>query len=72
MLVDPPRAGLDEASCRQLSGYARIVYISCNPDTLEDNLALLTETHRITRLALFDQFPWTHHCECGVLLERRS
>lgn len=72
VLVDPPRAGLDEASCRQLSGYARIVYISCNPDTLEDNLALLTETHRITRLALFDQFPWTHHCECGVLLERRS
>lgn len=72
VLVDPPRAGLDEASCRQLSGYPRIVYISCNPDTLEDNLALLTETHRITRLALFDQFPWTHHCECGVLLERRS
>jgi len=72
VLVDPPRAGLDEASCRQLSGYARIVYISCNPDTLGDNLALLTETHRITRLALFDQFPWTHHCECGVLLERRS
>lgn len=72
VLVDPPRAGLDEASCRQLSGYARIVYISCNPDTLEDNLALLTETHRITRLALFDQFPWTHHCECGVLLERKG
>ncbi|WP_445005632.1 tRNA (uridine(54)-C5)-methyltransferase TrmA [Halomonas mongoliensis] len=72
VLVDPPRAGLDEASCRQLSGYARIVYISCNPDTLEDNLALLTETHRITRLALFDQFPWTHHCECGVLLERKD
>lgn len=72
VLVDPPRAGLDEPSCRQLSGYARIVYISCNPDTLEDNLALLTETHRITRLALFDQFPWTHHCECGVLLERKD
>lgn len=72
VLVDPPRAGLDAASCRQLSGYARIVYISCNPDTLEDNLALLTETHRITRLALFDQFPWTHHCECGVLLERKG
>ena len=72
VLVDPPRAGLDEASCRQLSGYSRIVYISCNPDTLEDNLALLTETHRIARLALFDQFPWTHHCECGVLLERKA
>ncbi|MCH4562685.1 tRNA (uridine(54)-C5)-methyltransferase TrmA [Halomonas sp. EGI 63088] len=72
VLVDPPRAGLDDASCQQLGGYARIVYISCNPDTLADNLATLTRTHDIRRFALFDQFPWTHHCECGVLLERRA
>ena len=72
VLVDPPRAGLDEASCGQLSEYARIVYISCNPETLADNLAMLTRTHDITRFALFDQFPWTLHCECGVLLERRG
>ncbi len=71
VLVDPPRAGLDEDSCRQLSGYERIVYISCNPDTLADNLEILTRTHEVVRFALFDQFPWTHHCECGVLLERR-
>ncbi|WP_104202465.1 tRNA (uridine(54)-C5)-methyltransferase TrmA [Billgrantia saliphila] len=71
VLVDPPRAGLDEVSCRQLSEYPRIVYISCNPDTLERNLETLCRTHRINRFALFDQFPWTHHCECGVLLERK-
>ncbi|NSM99015.1 hypothetical protein, partial [Serratia marcescens] len=28
-------------------------------------------THRISRCALFDQFPYTHHMESGVLLERR-
>ncbi|MDI5922888.1 tRNA (uridine(54)-C5)-methyltransferase TrmA [Halomonas sp. LR5S13] len=72
VLVDPPRAGLDEESCRQLSDYARIVYISCNPETLADNLETLTRTHDVRRFALFDQFPWTHHCECGVLLERRD
>ncbi|PMR75452.1 tRNA (uridine(54)-C5)-methyltransferase TrmA [Billgrantia endophytica] len=72
VLVDPPRAGLDEASCRQLSEYPRIVYISCSPDTLERNLKILCRTHRIARFALFDQFPWTHHCECGVLLEKRA
>lgn len=72
VLVDPPRAGLDEASCRRLSDHARIVYISCNPETLASNLEILTETHEIRRFALFDQFPWTHHCECGVLLERRG
>ncbi len=72
VLVDPPRAGLDEASCRQLSEYERIVYISCNPETLAENLETLTRTHEMRRFALFDQFPWTHHCECGVLLVRRD
>lgn len=71
VLVDPPRAGLDETSCRQLCEYSRIVYISCNPETLAENLETLTRTHEVTRMALFDQFPWTDHCECGVLLERR-
>ncbi|MCV5349145.1 hypothetical protein OFM93_29180, partial [Escherichia coli] len=27
--------------------------------------------HNVTRLALFDQFPYTHHMECGVLLTRK-
>ncbi|MEA3250027.1 MAG: tRNA (uridine(54)-C5)-methyltransferase TrmA [Pseudomonadota bacterium] len=71
VLVDPPRAGLDTASCERLREYPRIVYISCNPETLFDNLRQLHDTHRIVRFALFDQFPWTDHCECGVLLERR-
>lgn len=72
VLVDPPRAGLDAESCERLRAYSRIVYISCNPTTLAENLAQLQDTHRIRRFALFDQFPWTDHCECGVLLERRE
>lgn len=72
VLVDPPRAGLDAPSCERLRGYARIVYISCNPETLAANLEQLADTHAIARFALFDQFPWTDHCECGVLLERRG
>ncbi|GED21747.1 tRNA (uridine(54)-C5)-methyltransferase TrmA [Halomonas halmophila] len=72
VLVDPPRAGLDVQSCYQLSEYERIVYISCNPDTLAQNLQILVQTHDLSRVALFDQFPWTDHCECGVLLERRA
>ena len=68
VLVDPPRAGLDEESCKMISKYARIVYVSCNPDTLELNLKQLSETHTIERFALFDQFPYTHHVECGAYL----
>ncbi|HBB77885.1 MAG TPA: tRNA (uridine(54)-C5)-methyltransferase TrmA, partial [Pseudomonas sp.] len=51
--------------------FERILYISCNPETLAQNIAQLHDTHRIERCALFDQFPYTHHMESGVLLVRR-
>ncbi|MFV2519462.1 hypothetical protein ACNITN_27000, partial [Escherichia coli] len=28
----------------------------------------LSQTHKVERLALCDQFPYPHHMECGVLL----
>jgi len=71
LFVDPPRAGLDGATCELAKSFKRILYISCNPETLADNLQHLNDTHQIRRCALFDQFPYTHHLECGVLLERR-
>ncbi|MDR0806671.1 MAG: tRNA (uridine(54)-C5)-methyltransferase TrmA [Enterobacteriaceae bacterium] len=71
IFVDPPRSGLDAQTVKMVQDYARILYISCNPQTLCDNLTILSQTHRISRLALFDQFPYTHHMECGVLLERK-
>jgi tRNA (uracil-5-)-methyltransferase len=71
VLVDPPRAGLDDSTVDMISQYENIVYISCNPDTLKLNLDTLLLTHSITRFALFDQFPYTHHAECGVYLQRR-
>lgn len=71
IFVDPPRAGLDKETEKMVQSYERILYISCNPETLLDNLGTLGETHKITRLALFDQFPYTHHMEAGVLLERK-
>lgn len=71
IFVDPPRAGLDKATLKMVQEYERILYISCNPETLQDNLGELCQTHRIERLALFDQFPFTHHIESGVYLVRR-
>lgn len=72
IFVDPPRSGLDDETVKLVQGYPRILYISCNPETLCDNLHTLHQTHNVTKLALFDQFPYTHHMECGVLLERRD
>ncbi|NMP33015.1 tRNA (uridine(54)-C5)-methyltransferase TrmA [Thalassotalea sp. M1531] len=71
VLVDPPRAGLDPDSVELARRFEMIIYISCNPETLKDNLAALTTTHSIEQFALFDQFPYTHHVETGVILKRK-
>ena len=70
VFVDPPRAGMDPDTCELVRRFDRILYISCNPETLAKNIRQLSDTHRITKCALFDQFPWTEHIEAGVVLER--
>ena len=70
VFVDPPRAGIDDETLKLIQRFERIIYISCNPDTLQDNLKTLSQTHKITKFAMFDQFPYTHHVESGVLLEK--
>ncbi|MCX2962093.1 tRNA (uridine(54)-C5)-methyltransferase TrmA [Rodentibacter caecimuris] len=71
IFVDPPRAGLDPDTVKLVQGYDRILYISCNPHSLCDNLQELSKTHRIEKAALFDQFPYTDHMESGVWLIRK-
>ncbi len=72
VLVDPPRAGLDPASEELVSRFNKVIYISCNPHTLAHNLTTLTKTHTVDAFALFDQFPYTDHIECGVILNRKA
>lgn len=71
VLVDPPRAGLDDHTVEIVSRFDQIIYISCNPETLKRNLDTLTQSHRVVKSALFDQFPYTHHMEMGVVLQKR-
>mmetsp|Transcript_89797 Transcript_89797/g.187672 ORF Transcript_89797/g.187672 Transcript_89797/m.187672 type:complete len:632 (-) Transcript_89797:33-1928(-) len=81
-IVDPPRPGLHKdvltalRCCDQLS---RIVYISCNPDSLvEDVVKLTSMTHDDqdpfvpVRAVAVDMFPHTVHVEMVLLLERKS
>ncbi len=69
VLVDPPRAGLDEDSITLISNIENIIYISCNPETLTRDLGTLTNTHKVVEVAIFDQFPHTEHVESGVFLK---
>lgn len=71
VLVDPPRAGLDDATLRCVQNFRNILYISCNPLSLLENLSSLSDSHQIAATAFFDQFPYTSHLECGLLLQRR-
>jgi len=71
LFVDPPRSGLDASTLELAGGFEHILYISCNPQTLLENVTVLHATHDIAAAAVFDQFPYTHHLECGLLLTRR-
>jgi tRNA (uracil-5-)-methyltransferase len=71
LFVDPPRSGLDAPTLALAAGFERILYISCNQQSLLENVAALDATHVITAAAAFDQFPYTDHLECGLLLTRR-
>ncbi|MFL0802384.1 MAG: tRNA (uridine(54)-C5)-methyltransferase TrmA [Agarilytica sp.] len=72
VFVDPPRSGLDKDTEKMVARFDHILYISCNPVTLKENLKALCETHIIEKFAFFDQFPYTEHRECGVLLRRKG
>lgn len=71
VFVDPPRAGIDHDTLKLLQKFDNIIYVSCNPVTLHENLQTLLATHSVKQAAMFDQFPFTPHIESGVWLKRR-
>jgi tRNA (uracil-5-)-methyltransferase len=72
VLIDPPRAGLDDKSRKFVNEFENIIYISCNPETLKRDLQTLAKNRKIKAFAFFDQFPYTNHAECGVVLSRKN
>jgi tRNA (uracil-5-)-methyltransferase len=69
VFVDPPRAGIDPETLKLLSRFENIIYISCNPETLKRDLEIL-KNHKIEKMAIFDQFPYTNHLEMGAILSK--
>ena len=70
ILLDPPRAGLSKEVETLAKNYENIIYISCNPQSLRQNLEHLKE-YELKKLALFDQFVDTKHIECIAILKRK-
>ncbi len=73
VFMDPPRAGSDEAFLKSLVTLApnKVVYISCNPDTLARDLDYLTKKgYKAEIIQPIEMFPFTEHTECVVKIER--
>ena len=75
VFMDPPRSGSTKefiASVHKLAP-ERIIYISCEPETLARDLKYLTkdEQYKVERMVACDMFCWTEHCEMVVKLSRR-
>ena len=73
VVLDPPRAGLGAEGTSLLgrSGAERIVYVSCDPETLARDLSgLVRAGYRVERVTLVDLFPQTYHLETVVFLRR--
>ncbi len=73
VILDPPRKGSTPALLEALArrNFSRIVYISCNPDTLARDCAYLKQLgYCIGEVTPVDMFPRTGHVETVVLLSK--
>lgn len=74
VIMDPPRLGSDEAFLSSIIKLSpkKVVYVSCNPETLARDLKYLTKHgYRAKEMTPFDLFPMTRHCEMVCLLARK-
>ena len=73
IVVDPPRVGIQPKALDKILGYGvkQIVYISCNPKSLTDNLMYIQGNgYEVKKIKAFDNFPMTKHTETVCLLSK--
>ena len=75
VFMDPPRAGSTEKFMDSVAkmGAGRVVYVSCNPETLARDLKYLKRKGYVAEEAwVVDMFPWTESIETVCLLGKRK
>lgn len=75
IVVDPPRVGIKPDALDKIIGYGvdQIVYISCNPKSLTENLYYMQYYgYDVVSVKPFDNFPGTKHTEAVALLQKRK
>ena len=73
IIVDPPRAGLDNVTKKHLINFHpnKIIYVSCDPITLARDIKELSLYYNIIEIKGLDMFPYTHHIETFCVMERK-
>lgn len=75
MVMDPPRAGVAKKTLLKIMELEspRMVYVSCNPESLARDLGLLAENgYAVEKAQAVDMFPQTRHVECVVKVARSA
>ena len=75
VIMDPPRSGSTEEFMDSIAkmGAKKVVYVSCNPETLARDLAYMKKLGYKAKEAVgFDMFPATEHVETVALLQRKD
>lgn len=73
IIIDPPRPGVGPKALQQIIDYGvpQMVYVSCNPKTLVENLKdMINAGYKAEKMRLVDMFPHTPHVETVVLMSR--
>ncbi|MDR0851395.1 MAG: 23S rRNA (uracil(1939)-C(5))-methyltransferase RlmD [Clostridiales Family XIII bacterium] len=73
IVVDPPRMGMHPKALKKIISYdlPEILYISCNPTTFADNMAVLqVNGYKLDMLRAYDNFPYTKHIELAARIIR--
>ncbi len=74
VIMDPPRKGADRKFLDALLTLApkQVIYISCGPESLKENLGYLTSRgYKVVKIQPVDMFPFTEHVECIALICRK-
>ena len=72
LVVDPARSGLDKNALDAILEFMpnKIVYVSCNPYTLKQNIGYLKGKYKVQKIELFDMFVQTFDIETLAVLQK--
>jgi 23S rRNA (uracil1939-C5)-methyltransferase len=73
LILDPPRQGLSKKTLKIVldCGIPNIIYVSCNPLNMREDLIVLSQYYKVERAIPVDMFPHTRHIELVVRLSKQ-